>query len=186
MQQALPSSFNTTCPASSCPGTSFLTKRPEKLPAVDRVPEGKKVLFEALVTLKDEGGETVNYRIVGQDEFDVKASQISMDSPITRSLLGQKLDGRLEEKNGRLTVSLKSLTRSSASEHMGEDKCHYSFQHQTQLYGLPAQRNWKVAYAKSLLVSKFTSAKKIHYIGHPTGSKNCFIHPGPFPVTAAF
>ncbi|BBM03119.1 transcription elongation factor GreB [Microbulbifer sp. NBRC 101763] len=79
----------------------FLTKRLEEITVVDRVPEDKeKVFFGAWVTLEDEDGEAVSYRIVGPDEFDVKAGLISMDSPVARSLLGRKLDDEIEIRQG--------------------------------------------------------------------------------------
>ena len=79
----------------------FLTKRLEEITVVDRVPEDKEtVFFGAWVTLEDEDGEAVSYRIVGPDEFDVKAGLISMDSPVARSLLGRKLDDEIEIRQG--------------------------------------------------------------------------------------
>jgi len=79
----------------------FLTKRLEEITVVDRIPEDKeKVFFGAWVTLEDKDGEAVSYRIVGPDEFDVKAGLISMDSPVARSLLGRKLDDEIEIRQG--------------------------------------------------------------------------------------
>jgi transcription elongation factor GreB len=51
-----------------------------------------KVFFGAFVTLEDEDGEEVTYRIVGTDEIDLDKGWISVDSPIARALLG-KVDG---------------------------------------------------------------------------------------------
>ncbi|MBB3047171.1 transcription elongation factor GreB [Litorivivens lipolytica] len=71
----------------------FLTKRLEELTVVDRPPSDReKVFFGAWVTLEDEDGETVEYRIVGPDEFDLKQRKLSMDSPMARAMLGKRLD----------------------------------------------------------------------------------------------
>ncbi|WP_226647788.1 GreA/GreB family elongation factor [Microbulbifer variabilis] len=57
----------------------------------------------------------VSYRIVGPDEFDVKADIISMESPLARSLLRCRPDDEMGihlRKNGRLILLLKSVTKS--------------------------------------------------------------------------
>ena len=47
-------------------------------------------VFGAWVRIAEqESGEETLYRIVGPDEFDVDAGQISMDSPVGRALLGK-------------------------------------------------------------------------------------------------
>lgn len=49
-----------------------------------------RVVFGATVELEDlESGDTVTYQIVGDDEADIKASKISVSSPIARSLIGK-------------------------------------------------------------------------------------------------
>jgi len=71
----------------------FLTKRLDELEVVDRAPANPmKVYFGAWVTLEDEAGDERQLRIVGPDEFDLKANKLSMDSPMARSLLGKALD----------------------------------------------------------------------------------------------
>jgi transcription elongation factor GreB len=75
----------------------FLTKRLEEITVVDRVPDERdKIFFGAWVTLEDESGKEVKYRIVGPDEFNVKEGLISMDSPVARALLGKRLDDEVE------------------------------------------------------------------------------------------
>lgn len=75
----------------------FLTKRLEEITVVDRIPDDReKVFFGAWVTLEDDDGKTVRYRIVGPDEFNVKEGLISMDSPVARALLGKRLDDEVE------------------------------------------------------------------------------------------
>lgn len=71
----------------------FLNKRLDELQIVDRLPDDPdKVYFGAWVTLEDEDGEEVAWRIVGPDEFDLAAQKLSMDSPLARALLGKRLD----------------------------------------------------------------------------------------------
>jgi transcription elongation factor GreA len=53
-------------------------------------PNGK-VVFGATVELADEdSGAAVTYQIVGEDEADIKASRISVGSPIARALVGKQ------------------------------------------------------------------------------------------------
>ena len=52
---------------------------------------GKQVKFGATVNLVDEdSGEKSKYKIVGEDESDVKAGKISITSPIARALIGKE------------------------------------------------------------------------------------------------
>ncbi len=48
-----------------------------------------KVVFGATVELLDESGSEIEYRIVGEDEADIKAGLISFTSPIARALIGK-------------------------------------------------------------------------------------------------
>jgi transcription elongation factor GreB len=69
----------------------FLGKRLEEVVIVDEVPKDpNRVFFGAWVTLEDEDGEEVEWRIVGADESDVKTRAISMDSPVAKALLGKR------------------------------------------------------------------------------------------------
>jgi transcription elongation factor GreA len=52
---------------------------------------GKQVKFGATVNLLDEdSGEKSKYKIVGEDESDVKGGKISITSPIARALIGKE------------------------------------------------------------------------------------------------
>ncbi len=63
---------------------------------MDRPPrDTSKVRFGAWVTLEDEAGEKQRWRIVGPDEFELKAGKLSMDSPMARSMLGKALDDEI-------------------------------------------------------------------------------------------
>ena len=69
----------------------FLQKRTDELVVVDTPPDRPdKVYFGAWVTLEDEEGEEVTYRVVGPDEFDASRGMISMDSPLGRALMGRE------------------------------------------------------------------------------------------------
>lgn len=52
---------------------------------------GKQVKFGATVSLVDEdSGGKAKYKIVGEDESDVKGGKISVTSPIARALIGKE------------------------------------------------------------------------------------------------
>ena len=71
----------------------YLSKRLDELKVIREGPTDRsRVFFGAWVTLEDEDGDEIRYRIVGPDEFDVKAGLISMDSPVARAILGKRLD----------------------------------------------------------------------------------------------
>lgn len=60
---------------------------------VKQIEPSGKVIFGSTVTLiKVEDDSEVKYRIVGEDEADIKAGKISVSSPIARALIG-KLEG---------------------------------------------------------------------------------------------
>jgi len=49
-----------------------------------------RVVFGATVDIEDaDGGERSTYQIVGDDEADIKAGKISVNSPIARALIGK-------------------------------------------------------------------------------------------------
>lgn len=51
---------------------------------------GDRIVFGATVELEDEDtGDVKTYQIVGDDEADIKASRISISSPLARSLIGK-------------------------------------------------------------------------------------------------
>jgi len=52
---------------------------------------GKQVKFGATVQLVDEDtGDKAKYKIVGEDEADVKAGKVSITSPIARAMIGKE------------------------------------------------------------------------------------------------
>ena len=49
-----------------------------------------RVVFAATVDLEDlEAGQSVTYQIVGDDEADLKAGKVSINSPLARALIGK-------------------------------------------------------------------------------------------------
>ncbi|HBD13460.1 MAG TPA: transcription elongation factor GreA [Porticoccaceae bacterium] len=59
---------------------------------VTRIPAGDKVIFGATVTIINiESDEETTYKIVGDDEADVKEGKISYQSPIARALIGKSV-----------------------------------------------------------------------------------------------
>ena len=58
---------------------------------VTAIPKSGKVIFGTTIELINlETDATVTYRIVGEDEADVKANLISIGSPIARALIGKE------------------------------------------------------------------------------------------------
>ena len=75
----------------------FLRKRLEGMKVVDNVPDDtSRVFFGAWVTVENEQGGEIRYRVVGPDETDSKNNLISMDSPMGRALMGKRLDAEVE------------------------------------------------------------------------------------------
>jgi transcription elongation factor GreB len=69
----------------------FLSKRLDDVQIVDPAaqPHRDRVFFGATVTVEDEEGVAATYRIVGVDETDGSAGDISWKSPVGRALLGK-------------------------------------------------------------------------------------------------
>ncbi|MDT7525197.1 MULTISPECIES: transcription elongation factor GreA [Idiomarinaceae] len=60
---------------------------------VTKVPNQGKVIFGATVTIYNTSTDKeVTYRIVGDDEADIKQNLISVNSPIARALIGKQVD----------------------------------------------------------------------------------------------
>jgi len=71
----------------------FLSKRLDDVRVVDprSQPHRDRVFFGATVTVEDAEGEEATYRIVGVDETDGAAGDISWQSPVGRALLGKSI-----------------------------------------------------------------------------------------------
>ena len=91
----------------------YLQKRLPQLNVIDQKPaSSERVFFGATVTLEDEGGTVVTYRIVGPDEFDHMESYISVDSPLAQSLLKRELGDEVEVDvpRGRLVYTIVDIS----------------------------------------------------------------------------
>ncbi len=59
---------------------------------VTRMPPGEKVIFGATVELLDlDTDDEIRYKIVGDDEADIKQNLISIHSPMARALIGKSV-----------------------------------------------------------------------------------------------
>jgi transcription elongation factor GreA len=57
---------------------------------ISKITPSGKVIFGATVTLIEAaGGSEITYKIVGEDEADLKAGKISIMSPIARAIIGK-------------------------------------------------------------------------------------------------
>ena len=76
----------------------YLSKRLESLKVVESAPRDRDAIyFGAFVELEDtDSGALTLYRIVGPDETDARSGCISIDSPLARAALGQRVDGEFE------------------------------------------------------------------------------------------
>ena len=59
---------------------------------IHKIPHGDRVIFGSTVTIINlDLDKTFTYKIVGDDEADVKAHKISYQSPIARALMGKEI-----------------------------------------------------------------------------------------------
>lgn len=80
-----------------------MTLEEVRVVAPEPAQEGR-VFFGAWVTLEDEDGAEVSYRIVGPDEADVKAGRLSVESPLARALLGKEVGESVQVERPRGAV----------------------------------------------------------------------------------
>jgi len=60
-------------------------------------PPSDRIVFGATVKLSDvDSGQQVSYRIVGEDEADVKSGKISVTSPVGQALIGRELNDMVQ------------------------------------------------------------------------------------------
>lgn len=78
----------------------YLQRRMPDLKVVSEVSDTTKIFFGAWVTLKDESGKTIRYRIAGADELDNSQEYISVDSPLARILLGRSCNDEVSHNIG--------------------------------------------------------------------------------------
>lgn len=66
---------------------------------VTKIPNSGKVIFGSTVNLiHAENEKKVTYKIVGEDEADVKEAKISVTSPIARAMIGKEVGDMIEVK----------------------------------------------------------------------------------------
>jgi transcription elongation factor GreB len=87
----------------------YLQKRLPELKVVDQLPADRsKVFFGARVEIEDADGGRKTYRIVGPDEANAAAGDISIDSPLARALLkreeGDEFEAHLPGGEQALTL----------------------------------------------------------------------------------
>jgi transcription elongation factor GreA len=59
---------------------------------ISQIPEGDRVIFGSTVTIiNTDTDDEVTYKIVGDDEADVKSGMISYQSPIARALISKEI-----------------------------------------------------------------------------------------------
>ena len=56
---------------------------------ISRMPVSDKVIFGTTVVVADENNKKITYKIVGEDEADLKKGKIYVTSPISRALVGK-------------------------------------------------------------------------------------------------
>ncbi|MCU0767117.1 MAG: transcription elongation factor GreB [Gammaproteobacteria bacterium] len=74
----------------------YLQKRLPELKVVSGAPaDTTRVYFGAWVTVEDDAGVELSFRIVGADEIDPARHWISVDSPVARAVLRRAIDDEL-------------------------------------------------------------------------------------------
>lgn len=79
---------------------------------VTQLEAGSRVVFGATVHLVEaDSGETMRYRIVGEDESDIKDGLLSVQSPIARALIGKEEGDTVEVEapGGRRTYEIERV-----------------------------------------------------------------------------
>lgn len=90
----------------------YLKKRLESLTIVsDKPTNANRVFFGAWVTLEDDAGTEVTYRIVGPDESNAELGWISMEAPVAIALMGKR-DGDdvlVRRPKGNITYTITGI-----------------------------------------------------------------------------
>ena len=91
----------------------YLRKRFDKLVIVRSSDvDQERVFFGAWVTVQDDRGEELRYRLVGPDESDPDQGLISVESPIGRALMGRREDDevRVQRPAGPTELTILSIS----------------------------------------------------------------------------
>jgi len=87
----------------------FLTKRIESAQVVDpSLQNPEKIFFGAWVVVEDEESGQKTIQIVGEDEINTEAGQISWKSPLAKALIGKKVgdEVRVQKPKGPVWVEI--------------------------------------------------------------------------------
>jgi transcription elongation factor GreA len=79
---------------------------------ISKIAPSDKVIFGSTVSLLESAsGETSKYRIVGEDEADLKAGKISVMSPIARALIGKSVGdvGMVQTPGGEIEYEIEAV-----------------------------------------------------------------------------
>ncbi len=90
----------------------YLQQRLPNLQVISEKPSTPtQVFFSAIITLEDDSGDEVTYRIVGPDEIDHQPHYISMDSPVAKALFKKRLDDEVTVTTpaGRITYFITGI-----------------------------------------------------------------------------
>jgi len=88
----------------------FLTQRLEAAEIVDPAQQKKdRVLFGALVTVRDENDVEKKIRIVGQDEIDPSQGWVSWVSPIAHALLNRQTGDTVEYRSPKGIIEIEII-----------------------------------------------------------------------------
>jgi transcription elongation factor GreB len=80
----------------------FLQKKLDSLTVVsESPPRTDRIYFGAFVTVEEEGGESVEYRLVGPDESDPAQGLLSIESPLGRALMGKSAGDEVSVRRPR-------------------------------------------------------------------------------------
>ena len=78
------------------PEVSYLRARLASAQVLQISPDAKWVHFGANVTIRRDDGREPTFRIVGEDEADIKAGLLSVTSPLARALIGKHVKDVVE------------------------------------------------------------------------------------------
>jgi transcription elongation factor GreB len=85
----------------------FLRKRLDGMRIVAGPPQRtQRIYFGAWFDVRDEGGKTATYRVVGPDESGAAPEYLSMDAPLGRAVMGKLLHDVVEVRTPRGTREL--------------------------------------------------------------------------------
>jgi len=80
---------------------------------ISKIENNGRVIFGSTVTVINvETDETAQYRIVGQDQADIKARLISVSSPLARGLIGKEVGdlAKVETPNGLVEYEIDAVS----------------------------------------------------------------------------